>query len=413
MTAPPSYHLFERYGVELEYMIVDAQTLDVKPIADEVLKAAAGQYTNEVDRGVVTWSNELVLHVIELKSTGPLDSIGGVYREYQDNVRAIDALLAPIGARLMPGAMHPWMDPFAHTRLWPHDNNEIYDAFNAVFDCRGHGWSNLQSVHLNLPFANDEEFARLHAAVRFLMPIMPALAASSPIVELRATGLLDNRMDVYRTNCKRIPSVTGLVVPEPVFSPDEYRSAILQQMYREIAPFDPEGVLQDEWLNARGAIARFDRNTIEVRVLDVQECPAADLAVVSAISGVLRALCEERWIGLEDQKRWPTGALHDILVDAIRSGERAPIVHPDYARAFGVGTDATAGGLWRKLVDDTVAYRADVVPEVDSALETVLDRGTLATRILGAMGGPVTRERAAPVYARLCDCLAQGAMFVP
>lgn len=412
MTHPPSFHLFERYGVELEYMIVDAETLDVKPITDEVLKAVAGRYTNEVERGAVTWSNELVLHVIELKSTVPLESIDGVFRDYQDNVRDINALLAPRGARLMPTAMHPWMDPFTNTRLWPHDNNEIYDAFNKVFDCRGHGWSNLQSVHLNLPFANDGEFARLHAAIRFLMPIMPALAASSPIIELRATGLLDNRMDVYQTNCKRIPAVTGLVIPEPVYSPEEYEREILQQMYGEIAPFDPDGILQDEWLNARGAIARFERNTIEVRVLDVQECPAADLAVVCALTGVLRGLCEEKWVAFEDQKRWPTEALHEMLVGVIRGGERAPIASPDYGRVFGVGAGATVGDLWRTLADDSAAYRKGIAPDVEAALETILKHGSLATRIMNAVKGDLSRIGVARVYGRLCECLEQGAMFL-
>ncbi len=411
MSAPPSFHLFERYGVELEYMIVDAGSLDVKPITDEVLKAVAGRYTNEVERGEVTWSNELVLHVIELKSTRPLESLATIHHDYQDNVRDLNALLGPMGARLMPTAMHPWMDPFVHTRIWPHDNNEIYNAFNAVFDCRGHGWSNLQSIHLNLPFADADEFARLHAAVRFLMPIMPALAASSPIMELRATGVLDNRMDVYRTNSKRVPSVTGLVVPEPVFSPEEYERTILQQMYREIAPFDPEGILQDEWLNARGAIARFDRNTIEVRVLDVQECPAADLAVVYALTAALRGLCDEKWIGLEEQKRWATGPLHEIFMSAIRQGERARIENAGYAGAFGLKAGATAGELWRKLVDDSAAYRAGTAPEVEAALETILERGSLATRILKSVDGDLSRAGVARVYEQLCDCLAQGTMF--
>lgn len=29
-------HLFEAFGIELEYMIVDQDTLDVKPIADQL-----------------------------------------------------------------------------------------------------------------------------------------------------------------------------------------------------------------------------------------------------------------------------------------------------------------------------------------------------------------------------------------
>lgn len=34
--------LFSAFGIELEYMIVDAQSLDVRPIADEVMQLEAG-----------------------------------------------------------------------------------------------------------------------------------------------------------------------------------------------------------------------------------------------------------------------------------------------------------------------------------------------------------------------------------
>ena len=50
----------------------------------------------------------------------------------------------------------------------------MYEAYDRIFDCRGHGWANLQAVHLNLPFSGDEEFGRLHAAIRLVLPIMPA-----------------------------------------------------------------------------------------------------------------------------------------------------------------------------------------------------------------------------------------------
>ncbi len=46
-----SLHLFEAFGVELEYMIVDRRTLAVRPIADRLL--AAGGYLDFDD---YTWS---------------------------------------------------------------------------------------------------------------------------------------------------------------------------------------------------------------------------------------------------------------------------------------------------------------------------------------------------------------------
>ena len=121
----------------------------------------------------------------------------------------------------MPTAMHPWMDP-NDVELWPHGTRVIYDTFDRIFSCKGHGWANLQSLQINLPFAGDEEFARLHAAIRFLLPILPGLAASSPIIDGERNGILDNRLVVYRSNCARIPSVTGEVVPEPIGSIGEY-----------------------------------------------------------------------------------------------------------------------------------------------------------------------------------------------
>ena len=39
--------LFEAFGVELEYMIVDKDSLAVKPVADELLKHELGQYGSD------------------------------------------------------------------------------------------------------------------------------------------------------------------------------------------------------------------------------------------------------------------------------------------------------------------------------------------------------------------------------
>ena len=63
--------LFTGYGIELEYMIVDRDHLNVLPVTDEVLKNIAGEYINTVELDELAWSNELVLHVIELKTNGP------------------------------------------------------------------------------------------------------------------------------------------------------------------------------------------------------------------------------------------------------------------------------------------------------------------------------------------------------
>jgi carboxylate-amine ligase len=312
----------------------------------------------------------------------------------------------------MPSGAQPWMDPFRETRLWPHHHSAIYEAYNKIFDCRGHGWSNLQSTHLNLPFAGDEEFGRLHAAIRVLLPILPALAASTPIVEGRCQDFLDYRMEVYRTNSSKIPSLTGDVIPEPVFTKADYETRIFQPMYRDIKPLDSDTVLQEEWLNARGAIARFDRSAIEIRILDVQECALSDLAVASLVINTLKALVDGLWSDPAEVRQWRTDALADILFKTVKSAENTRINNPDYLKIFGVQKrgELTAGDLWGHILQDI--QKRYPLPEVFlEPLYIIIQQGALASRIVRQLNNDLSRPALNRVYGRLCECLARGVMF--
>lgn len=410
MTADP-IHLFEGYGIELEYMIVSGDSLDIFPSSDRILHAVSGTYESEIEMGPLNWSNELVLHVIELKTNGPAANLATLPELFQDDVRRIDAILDEMGGRLLPTAMHPWMDPHAETKLWPHGYSSVYESYNRIFGCSGHGWSNLQSMHINLPFSGDDEFGRLHAAIRLILPLLPALAASSPVVEGKASGLMDTRLEFYRNNQKKIPSLTAAVIPEPVYTQRDYEDTIFRRIYADIAPHDEQGILRHEWLNSRGAIARFDRDTIEIRVIDIQECPLADLAVASAVDALVRAHASERWAGCAAQQAFPNEALAGIFLDTVRNGDRAVIDNDAFLTMYGLGGigTVTAGEFWRRL------YESAVEPYVEGCfrppLETILERGPLSRRILDALGGDVSRDSLHSCYRELMDCLHEGTMF--
>ncbi len=407
--------LFQGYGVELEYMLVDAVGLNVLPAADRLLEKAAGEPCSpcsEVELGATAWSNELVLHVLEMKTNGPAPGLAGLAATFQADVAKANALAAELGGRLLPGGAHPWMDPLRETRLWPHEDGPIYRAYDRIFGCKGHGWSNLQSTHLNLPFAGDAEFGRLHAAIRLLLPVLPALFASSPILDGRPTGLLDSRMEVYRHNSARVPSVSGQVVPEPVFDEATYRRDIFERMYRDMVPLDPEGLLRHEFLNARGAIARFDRGAIEIRVLDIQECPAADLGLAALACAALQAVVSERWAGLAEQQAFATEDLARILLACIRDADRTVLEHPGYLSALGLPgvSRLSAADLWAHLRETCLPPEARD-PAWEPALAAYAHQGCLARRILAALDGDLRRERLREVYADLAGCLDRGEVF--
>jgi carboxylate-amine ligase len=411
---PCRLNLFEAFGVELEYMIVAKDSLDVLPVTDQLIEAESGAIKSEIDLGKISWSNELALHVVELKTTAPerdLTLLAGDFQKHVERINNRLVKLTPSG-QLLPSAMHPWMDPFKEMEIWPHEYSSVYEAYNRIFDCRGHGWANLQSVHLNLPFNGDEQFGRLHAAVRLLLPVLPGLAASSPLKDGSLTGILDNRLDVYQGNSARIPSLAGHVIPEAVFTEENYRRQIFQRMYDDIAPLDPDGVLQDEFLNSRGAIARFDRGSIEIRVIDIQECPAADLAVLQATVAVLKALCSEKWSTVEAQQAIEVEPLYKILSAAIHDADEAVIDDRDFLSLFDYHRpDCTVKQLWRHLVDQAPpAMNQSCV----GALEVILSRGPLARRLLGSVSeSGADRNNLRRLYANLADCLRSGEMFVP
>jgi gamma-glutamyl:cysteine ligase YbdK (ATP-grasp superfamily) len=390
-------------------MIVDKERLSVLPIADRLLRELGGNAN-----GLLGWSNELVLHVAEVKNLRPNASLPLLADAFQSGVRRIDRLLGEMGARLMPGAMHPWMDPHRETRLWSHDHADIYRAYDRIFDTARHGWANLQSMHINLPFDGDDEFARLHAAVRLLLPILPALAASSPIADGRNTGWADYRMHVYADNARLVPSITGMVIPETVTGRADYERRILAPMYRDIAPHDPARVLQHEWLNSRGAIARFDRNAIEIRVVDTQEHPGADLAIAAAAISVVRMLYRTDAHALAQQQEMPTAVLAAILQEVIHDAEQAAIANADYLRLLGFpGRACHAGELWQHLIAHMMEQNLDHARQWNDALQIILRHGPLARRILRAVGDNHSPAHLHAVYSDLCDCLREGRMFLP
>lgn len=404
------YHLFEVFGIELEYMLVKNQQLKVAPIVDQLMVSKMGYVTADADNGAIEWSNELVAHVVELKTNGPTPNLKNLSKKFHKNVIEINNLLKPLEAKLLPTASHPLMDPKTEMQLWKHSYSEIYALYNRIFNCKGHGWSNVQSMHINLPFYDDAEFEKLHAAVRVLLPLIPALSASSPIFEGKSTGFLDSRMEVYKTNQKEIPQMTGKVIPEQVFTKKAYYETIFNPINAAIKPYDTENILDHHFLNSRGAIARFDRNAIEIRVIDIQECPLADVAIAAFIIEVLKLLVSEKLTTLETQKSFHENELFEIFNDVIKQGENAVIEDTRYLQLFGLENEILASEVWKILFEKV---KDNLPSKYQKTVKTILENGSLSTRILKAIGDDFSEKNILKLYEDLSNCLQENKLFLP
>ncbi|MBZ9629867.1 glutamate--cysteine ligase [Salegentibacter sp. LM13S] len=404
------YHLFEVFGIELEYMLVDASSFKVNPIVDQLFISKNGDITSDIENGEIEWSNELVAHVVELKTNGPTGDVEHLDLLFAENVKEINQLLKEKNTLLLPSAAHPLMIPATETQLWKHSSSKIYALYNRIFDCSGHGWSNVQSMHINLPFFDDNEFDKLHAAVRLLLPIIPALSASSPIFEGKNTGFKDARMQVYKTNQKEIPEMTGKVIPEQVFSKDDYYKTIFEPINKKIKPHDTENILDHHFLNSRGAIARFDRNAIEIRVIDVQECPKADMAIAILIIECLKLLVSEELISIGKQKKWHENELFEIFDAVIKDAENTKINNKEYLKIFGLSQTIEIKEIWRILFSKV---KRNIAEKHQESIKFLLNNGSLSTRILKAVGNDFSNENIQKTYFKLADCLEENKFFKP
>ncbi len=269
-----------------------------------------------------TFGKELQLHVMELKANSPFKSPQLFEETMQKGVETVSSALDKCDASLLGTGMHPLLK-LDQTAVWSHRHRKIYEEYAKIFNLKQHGWLNIQSFHLNLPYSNEEDAVEQHNQLAGLCAYLPAIAASSPIYEGAEGPYVDNRLWFYKINQIEIPSIAGDVVPEYVASFRRYREDVIGRYSADLAKAGAgKTLLYKEWVNSRGIIFRFDRAALEIRVLDEQECIKSDVALSCFIRAVLRGL-------LNGQAELVS---HDILVSDFNSivsdGLDAMVMHP-------------------------------------------------------------------------------------
>ncbi|HEX2211234.1 MAG TPA: glutamate-cysteine ligase family protein, partial [Longimicrobium sp.] len=402
------YRPFEVAGMELEYPTVD-RDLNVVSLVEPAFRVLAGRGTSDVDLGAVGFSNEIADHVFEIKTQQPLRSLADAEPMLAEGIQRFSAVLhAEFGARLMPTGMHPWFDP-RKGKLWTRSGLRIYTTYARLFDVRTHGWMNVHAAHLNLPLGREVDAMAMHTAAALLIPYLPALAASSPMYDGELQPAVDGRLAWILEHQARIPESCGDLVPEYVESFGDYRRRILAPMYRALDRLPDTGAIRHEFFNTRGAILRFARRAMEVRVLDTQECVKMDVAVAVFVRSALRHLTSrvaaER-VELPD---------HAVLVEdfhaCIREGSAARVraPHLDVDRADDGQADARTV-LRHLLAGARRAVRRDEAPYLD-LVARVIETGTLSERIRAEMApfaqadDETFTEAARRIYIELIDCL--------
>jgi gamma-glutamyl:cysteine ligase YbdK (ATP-grasp superfamily) len=341
--------------------------------------------------------------VAEFKANTPFDSPVVFEETMHKSVSSIlDLLKRRYKVRLLGLGMHPTL-LLKNARVWAHRDRSLYKALDSIFSLNQHGWLNIQSFQINLPFKNEQEAVKLYNAIVNILPYLPAIAASSPIYESKIGDYKDNRLHFYAINQASVPSITGDIIPEYVHSFEEYKKTTVQKYSEDLAKVNaPKNLLNKEWLNSRGAVIRFCRKAIEIRIMDEQECIKSDVALSCFIRSLLRGILQEK------EELEPI--LHAVSVKnlqaVIRQGLDAQVKHLK---------GETARQVCKHLL---IIAEKNASREEKRYLGTVKRRiteGSLSDQILKQVSKKTLKtdlnEAIFSVYSSLADCLEQNRVY--
>ncbi|MDX9750887.1 MAG: glutamate-cysteine ligase family protein [Flavobacteriales bacterium] len=391
--------LFDLVEVRTTFAVVDARSLDVVPDGGALAMDA------EAPNATTFWRPGAAAHLVELHARGAARRMAPMQRRMDTARRKASESLERNGLCLLPGGCHPWMDPMQAQIDGPRA-----DLADRVLAMRAHGRANGQALRIALSFRGDAEFTRLFAAVRMLLPMVPALTAASPIVNGRPNGMLANRAHAAHGPSGRAPGLEGPVVPEAAFTEEDHYRTINAPLARSLAEAGAMELMGHEWADPRAVTASFDTGMVHLRVADAQESTAAGHAVAEMIVAVVRALVKGRWASSYLQRSWHEHDLTRILEATVRDADEAVIGDANYPVMFGLLGQGgiTAGKLWQHIFVDLYDGLSD---GTRSHIAHILEHGCLARRVLRHTGPDPDRERLRTVYARLAGHVGGSAPF--
>jgi len=344
-------------GTEHEYSIND-RIFTPLPISDVLLSEIAGEPVSEVPFGEVTLSKELQKTVLEFIPNYPADSLYELEKQVYSGIRRFYSHFGD-RYRLLGLGMHPSLT-LNETAVWDHDEGEYYKIYDRLFNIRQHGWLNIQALQINLSYGNDDELKYLYNSICSLLPYLIAVSASSPFVEGKTTGSVDNRLLFYRDNQKDIPQICNRIIPERIDEVNDYLEN-QQNIYSELENRNAH-ILCEEWLNSSGIIIRFSRRCVEVKAIDEQECVKSDMAVCAFLQTLVRA----GDVPVETDR----DTLLDLTELAIRKGTRS--LQPELERLLQCALNAATNEekKYLKIIEDRIFHGSIAERMLDRIKET-------------------------------------------
>ena len=399
------------FELELAYALVGDQSIDACPQVDELLSLYCQERLRSVPHDDAIWELPGPRHKLVMRSKQRLENLSHAKDLFSAELRDAAELAGKLDGRLLATGMHPWMNAEA-AELWPHGETPSDSALHAIFGKDRHGWANQQSLRLSLPFDSELEFFRLFVALRSLMPLMPAIAASSPFANGRRGPAMSCRLATRRDYVASDLDFSCSLVPPASECREAYNGEVVEPLHLALQARGLEGALSPMQVCGHGLVADFELGLVHIHMLDMQECLSADLAVCSMVVAMTQLLQNEVDASLAALGQWPSARLAELLESTLVGGSQAVLRDADFLAAFGFpeGGSCRASELLQFVFEERVSDGG--LDELKPAQEAIVGQGALAHRLLQSLPERWNDEDLYNLYRKLSESLRDDECIV-
>ncbi|HKP91762.1 MAG TPA: YbdK family carboxylate-amine ligase [Thermoleophilaceae bacterium] len=316
-------------GIEEEFMVLDAASLDLVPRFEELRDLAAA------DDPVLAESiaGELISSEIEIRS-GRGEDVHDALRRQRDVRNRLFALAEARGIALGATGTHPWADYREQRNIDTEHYRRVVDGLQYVARR-----NNTFSLHVHVGVRGADRAIRVCDRLRPVLPLLLAISANSPYLDARDAGLHSARSQAFTKSFPRcgIPDAFGT-----------------WQAYADYVRFLVRTNSIVEYTQVWWSIRpHFTFGTVEVRICDAQSsAPEAE-----ALSGLIVA-CVAQAARDEDERvpfaDHPRRFLEENFWRAIRHGQDGALIDLDR------GVEFPAASAGERLLAWTAPVRAEL-----------------------------------------------------
>jgi carboxylate-amine ligase len=316
-------------GIEEEFAVLDAASLDMVPRFEELRDLAVAEDPVLAE----SIAGELISSEIEIRS-GRGDDVHDALRRQREMRARLFALAERRGVALGATGTHPWADYREQRNIDTEHYRRVVEGLQYVARR-----NNTFSLHVHVGARDLDRAVRACDRLRPVLPLLLALSANSPYLDARDSGLHSARSQAFTKSFPRC----GI--------PDVYGS---WAAYREYIDFlirtDSIVEYTQVWWSIR---PHPSFGTVEVRICDAQtsagESEALAALIVACVGQALRDLDER--VPFADP---PRRLVEENFWRALRYGLDGTLIDLDRGEQF------PAAATLERLLQWTAPVRADL-----------------------------------------------------